>query len=190
MTKIPPMPLSFAPPQVWQKSRRVLGVVLAVVILAPVLLITKLEEMPAEAAKLHALPVQIPLVITGVLLPILAVWLVGLCFYGAEKLRFEIADGQLIVHTMLRQYTMPLAGVTARRTPAKLSLRLAGTGLPGFYTGFYLLGDQRARVWATQRQGGVVLEGPKRWFVTPTDIDGFLAAAKAAGAQVHDSPIA
>ncbi len=179
------VPLSFSPPQAWQRTRRVFGIVIVLAILAPMGIISRVLERPEEAAKIHGLPLQITLLVTAIVLPLLAIWLVWLCFAGAERLRFEVVDGTLKVHTLMRTYTMPLHGVVAKRTQAKLSLRLAGTGLPGLYTGLYLLGDQRARVWATVREGGVVLEGDKRWFLTPADIDGFLAAVKAAGAHVQ-----
>ena len=185
MSKLSHVPLSFSPPQSWRKARRMTGVVLALIALAPVFVVTRVLTLPGEAAKLHGLPLQVTLLVTVILMPVLATWLVALCFFGAERLRFEIADGALVVHTLLRTYKLPLLGVKVQRTSAKLSMRLAGTGLPGFYTGYYLLGDQRARVWATMREGGVVLDGAARWFITPADIDGFLEAAKAAGAHVQ-----
>ncbi len=184
MSKSLPVPMSFSPPQVWQRSRRVVGVLLAVATLVPMVIVSGVLTVPAEADKLHGLHLHIPVLVAMTVLPILAFWLVALCFLGAERLRYEIADGALKVHTLTSTFRMPLDGVTVQRTQAKLNLRLAGTGLPGLYTGLYLLGDTRARVWATQREGGVVLEGEKRWFVTPDDVDGFLAAARAAGAQV------
>jgi hypothetical protein len=182
-----PLALSFSPPNNWRRSRRVIGVVLALVTVAPMAVLVRVMTDPSEAAKVHGLPLQMTLLLTAVVLPLLAGWIAALCFVGVERLRFEIADGALIVHTLLRSYRMPLRGVPMQRTDAKLNLRLAGTGLPGLYTGIYLLGDRRARVWATVRSGGVVIEGPKRWFVTPADVDGFLAAAQAAGAEVTQS---
>ena len=183
------VPLSFSPPQVWRRTRRAVGVVLGLATLAPVVVLWRLMALPTEAGKLHGLPLQVTLLLTAIFLPLLAGWVVALCFVGAERLRFEIAEGTLIVHTLLRTYRMPLQGVPVRRSTAKLNLRLAGTGLPGLYTGIYLLGDQRARVWATVRTGGVVLEGPARWFVTPADTDGFIAAAQAAGAVVEQASV-
>ena len=180
-----PVPLSFSPPQVWQRSRRVLGVVLAIATLVPMGVLWRVMTIPAEAAKIHAWPLQMTLLLTAIVLPLLAIWLMALCFLGAERLRFEVVDGELVIHTLMRAYKMPLRGVTVRRTQARLSMRLAGTGLPGLYTGLYLLGDQRARGWATVREGGVLVEGEKRWFVTPADVDGFVAAAEAAGALVQ-----
>lgn len=183
-SKLSSVPLSFSPPQVWRRSRRWLGVVLAVVTLVPMVIVSGVLTRPSEAAKLDGLHLHLPVLIAVTVLPMLALWLIALCFLGAERLRYEIADGALTVHTLTRTYKMPLAGVTVQRTTAKLNMRLAGTGLPGLYTGYYLLGDTRARVWATLREGGVVVQGEKRWFVTPADVDGFVAAAKAAGAQV------
>lgn len=175
---------SFSPPQVWRRTRRLTGIVLALVTVVPVVVLWRIMAQPEQAAKIHGLPLQVVLLATAILVPLLAGWVVGLCFIGVERLRYEIADGVLTVHTFLRDYRMPLQGVTVARTEAKLNLRLAGAGLPGLYTGIYLLGDQRARVWATLRSGGVVILGKKRWFVTPADVDGFLAAARAAGANV------
>ncbi len=185
MRKTSLVPVSFYPPQAWQRTRRVVGVLIALAVLVPMGVLSHIQTIPEHAAKLHGMPVLFMLLFTSILLPLLSLWLLALCFRGAERLYFEIADGALIIHTLLRTYKMPLLGTTVRRTPAKLSLRLAGTGLPGLYTGLYLLGDQRARVWATVREGGVVVEGDKRWFVTPDDVEGFITAAAAAGALVQ-----
>jgi hypothetical protein len=180
-----PQTASFSPPIVWERTRRAFGVVLFFAVLSPMFVLSHVMASPDEAAKPHGWALKGMLLLSAVVLPLLAMWVMAICFRGAERLSFEIKHGDLIVHTLLRTYTLPLRGATVRRTDARLTWRLAGTGLPGLYTGLYVLGEQRARAWATQREGGVVIDGEKRWFITPEDSEGFLAAAREHGANVQ-----
>ena len=180
-----PTTASFSPPIVWERTRRTLGVLLFFAMLSPMFVLSHVLSSPDEAAKLHGTPLKATLLLVAVVVPLLALWVMAICFRGAERLRFEIKHGDLIVHTLLRTYTLPLRGANVRRTEARLTWRLAGTGLPGLYTGLYVLGEQRARAWATLREGGVVIDGEKRWFITPEDPEAFLAAAREHGANVQ-----
>lgn len=178
------LPQSFAAPQDWQRSRRTLGVLVAILMLLPLGFVTGLLHPFGMHAEPKDPNVQHVFLVVTLLLPLTATWLLLLCWKGAERLRFEVTRDSLVVHTLFRHYTLPLAGAHAGVSPNRLTLRLAGTGLPGLYTGFYLLGNTRVRVWATQRQGGVLVQGEKRWFVTPHDVSGFLRALHAAGVQM------
>lgn len=110
------------------------------------------------------------------------VLLVALAIRGPESMIYTVNAEGLTVRTLLRQRTLPLLGATVKRTPKGPSLRVAGTALPGYFTGWFLMDGRRVRVWATMRENGVLVEGAERWYVTPKDVEGFLAAAREAGA--------
>ncbi len=117
------------------------------------------------------------------LAPLLAIpMLVATFFVAPGRLRYEVGQGDLVVRTLLGARRFPLAGVAARAwTPGRV-LKLAGNGLPGYFTGWFSLDGRRTRVYATRLSDGVLIEGPTRVFVTPRAITPFLAALRANGA--------
>jgi hypothetical protein len=119
----------------------------------------------------------------ALLAPLLVVpMLVATFFLAPGRLRYEVGQGELVVRTMMGARRFPLAGATARRcTPGRVA-KLAGNGLPGYYTGWFYLDGGRARVYATRLADGVLVEGPARVFVTPAVVEPFLAALRANGA--------
>jgi len=87
------------------------------------------------------------------------------------------------VRTLIGAKRFALAGATARRcTPGRI-FKVAGNGLPGYYTGWYRLDGGSVRVYATRLTDGVLLEGTKRVFVTPAEVDAFIAELKSNGAS-------
>lgn len=108
--------------------------------------------------------------------------LVALTMRGPESMVYTVSAEGLTVRTLLGRRTVRLHGATVKRTPTGPSLRLAGTALPGYFTGWFLMDGRRVRVWATARENGVLVEGEERWYLTPEDVDGFLAATREAGA--------
>jgi hypothetical protein len=110
--------------------------------------------------------------------------LVGTFFVAPGRLRYAVEHGELVVRTLAATRRFPLAGATARRCTPGRALKVAGNGLPGYYTGFYRVDGASARVYATRLTDGVLLEGERRVFVTPEDVDGLLAELHRHGARV------
>ena len=117
------------------------------------------------------------------LLPVLLIpALVATFFVAPGRLRYEVGQGELLVRTLIGTKRFPLAGATARRlTPGRI-FKVAGNGLPGYYTGGYRLDGGSARVYATRLADGVLLEGTKRVFVTPAEVDAFVEELNRNGA--------
>jgi hypothetical protein len=109
---------------------------------------------------------------------VLAVW-------GPGRMRYSVEEGALHVRTMFAHKTFRGPEIRARRhRPAGMS-RVAGTALPGYYTGLFRESGESTRVFATTLEEGVLVEGPIRLFLSPDDADGLLAALRAAGATVE-----
>ena len=64
-------------------------------------------------------------------------------------------------------------------------LRVAGVGMPGYYTGLYWLEGGTVRLWATRAQDGILIDSGGRFLVTPEHAEEFLLAVQAVGAQVQ-----
>ena len=118
------------------------------------------------------------------LLPVLLIpVLVATFFVAPGRLRYEVGQGELLVRTLIGTKRFPLAGASARRhTPGRI-FKVAGNGLPGYYTGWYRLDGGSARVYATRLADGVLLEGTKRVFVTPAEVDAFVEELQRNGAN-------
>lgn len=105
-----------------------------------------------------------------------------LFFISPGRLRYLVRPGELEVAGLLRRRRWPLAGVTVRRFRPSAALRLMGTAMPGYYVGLFRMGGATVRVAATHLNEGVLVEGSRSVFVTPEDVDEFLAALQQAGA--------
>lgn len=110
----------------------------------------------------------------------------ALVVLSPRRLRFDVGEGALLVRTLWGTRRVPLSGATVRPDPAaRPTLRMFGIGMPGHQVGRYRIGGRTAQlylsnvkhaVWVEPAQGLPVL-------VSPEDVDGFLAAAKAQGAR-------
>jgi len=110
--------------------------------------------------------------------------LVATFFVAPGRMRYEVGQGELTVRTLLGPRRFPLAGATARRcTPARI-FKVAGSAMPGYYTGRFRLDGGPARVYATRLKDGILVEGTARVFVTPADPMGFLAELHHHGATL------
>jgi hypothetical protein len=69
-----------------------------------------------------------------------------------------------------------------------VTLRVAGTAMPGYYTGYFRADGQSTRVYATDLKDGVLLEGPARIYLSPADPEAFLAALREEGGTVTEEP--
>ncbi len=107
---------------------------------------------------------------------------------GPRRLRYGVGGGDLVVRGALRTRRYALAGRTARRGDATAWLRLFGTSLPGFHVGLFRQKGFNARLAATRLDDGVHLDGRPALFVSPADVDGFLAALRENGAAVVPAP--
>lgn len=103
---------------------------------------------------------------------------------GTRPLVYEIVGSELIVPAHLRSVRVSLSGATVERRVLSRAIRLAGTGLPGFRLGHFWSDVGRHHVAATDLSHGLLVRGARMVYITPEDVEGFLAAAKSAGATV------
>lgn len=104
-------------------------------------------------------------------------------FVAPGRLRYRVRQGALEVRTLLASRHVEVLGSVVTRYRPRKALKLAGSGFPGYFTGWFLLDGARTRVYATTLREGVLIEGKSRVFVTPADPEGLLAALVAAGAH-------
>lgn len=102
-----------------------------------------------------------------------------------RRLRYRIEPGLLIVRTWLVTRTVGLHGAVARPHSPAITLRLAGTALPGYYAGLFRADGQKLRIYATADRDGIAIESDRRVWVTPPDNTAFLEGLRAAGARVE-----
>jgi hypothetical protein len=109
-------------------------------------------------------------------------------FLAVPRMRFHVGARRFEVRTIFGDRHWPIAGLKARRHVPDFGLRLMGTSLSGYATGWFIVDRRRTRVYATSKDAGVLLEGPDiRLFVTPADAAGMVGALRLAGADVQDS---
>jgi hypothetical protein len=119
---------------------------------------------------------------------VLAAALVIVFVVAPARLRYTVADGALEVRTLLFTRRLPLAGVRARPHRPLLGARLSGFAIPGHVVGSWLFDTMPTTVLASVRDGGVLLEGEGRFFVSPREPELFLAALGGQGATVVAKP--
>ena len=128
------------------------------------------------------------LVLKGVLLIVTlpVVIYVGMAFFLApRRLRYRLGGGELEIQLLLLRKRFPITALHVRRHTPTRALRWGGTAMPLYYAGSFSVDGIATRVYATTiEREGILLDGTPRLFVTPADIDGFLAAARANGAHV------
>jgi hypothetical protein len=140
----------------------------------------RVELPPPDATTLHvAVFVGIVVALVG------ATMIIATLLLGPRRMVYRVGDGRLEVRTIFGRREWPASSLKAHAHASRLQLRLAGTGAPGYYTGYYLADGKRTRVYATDPSSGVLIEGPARIFVSPADREGFLAALRAEGATVE-----
>jgi len=137
-------------------------------------------QVSAATSGLRALFALLALALVAVV-----AWFVALCGWGAERMRYVVGPGWVEVRTILGTHRQVTSGLVARRRTGRIGWRVAGTAMPGLYTGWYRVDGRSARIWTTRPSDGVLLEGNKRWVVSPEHEAAFVAALREAGAQVH-----
>lgn len=112
----------------------------------------------------------------------LAVPLPWIAWRLSRPLVYRIEGGALVVPGVLRPVEVALPGARVRREPLRKAWRIGGAALPGLYVGWFRAQGGTVHVAATSLRDGVMVEGSRRVYVTPEDIDGFVAALERAGA--------
>jgi len=129
------------------------------------------------------LAVGLPLSAVVLLPTLFAVWLV----WAPHVVELEIDDGRLHITTapapVSRHRIVDLANVVSvEERHLGRGRRIAGTGLPGYYTGTYRVDGANTKIFTTSIEEGVLIEGPGvRVFVNPENERGFLDAIRSMG---------
>jgi hypothetical protein len=110
---------------------------------------------------------------------------VALMLLGPGRMAYRIGEGRLEVSTLFGGRSWPLKELRARPHRPHVTLRVAGTAAPGYYTGLFRVDGTNTRIYATDLKSGVLLEGPARVYLSPADVTAFLEALRVAGAQVE-----
>jgi hypothetical protein len=135
---------------------------------------------PADATPIRVLP------LAGALVAVLVGLMVGsLVLLGPSRMVYRIGEGRLEVSTLFGSRSWTLAAMRARAHHPNVTLRVAGTSLPGYHTGLFRVDGESTRLYATDLKRGVLLEGPARVYLSPEDVGGFLDALRAAGVHVE-----
>jgi hypothetical protein len=104
---------------------------------------------------------------------------------GPRRMTYRVGQGRLEVSTVFGRRSWPLKELRARPHSPNATQRVAGTGAPGYYTGIFRVDGVNTRVYATDLQSGVLLEGPARVFLSPERVAAFLDALRVGGARVQ-----
>jgi hypothetical protein len=108
-----------------------------------------------------------------------------LLLLGPSRMRYLGGNGALEVHTLYGRKRWATAGAHARAyTPARM-LRLAGTGAPGYFTGFFRESGKTTRVYATALDRVLLFEGEARVILSPEDRVAMLRALEQEGAAIE-----
>ena len=105
---------------------------------------------------------------------------------GPSRLSYVVRDDFVEVRTLFARRRWLTAGMRARRHRPRVTLRLAGSAMPGYYTGYFRADGKTTRLYATTLEDGVLLEGPARVYLSPADPAAFLDALREAGAEVAE----
>jgi hypothetical protein len=103
---------------------------------------------------------------------------------GPGRMRYEVGNGLLVVHSLFSTKRWIIAGARAGTyTPGRL-WRVFGASAPGYCTGIYRESGKRTRVCATEIDRVLLFEGAARIILSPEDRQGMLQALAAQGAIV------
>lgn len=120
-----------------------------------------------------------PLSIIGILM------LSALLLMGPGRMVYLVGDGALEVRTIFGRKRWPTAGARAKEhTPSRL-WRMAGSAVPGYYTGIFRESGETTRVYATDLGRALLFEGAQRIIVSPQDRAGMLRALEEEGVTVE-----
>ncbi len=122
---------------------------------------------------------------TGAALLLLSSVMLTMVFVvGPKRMRYVIDGGELTVQTIFSRRSWPVHELKARAHLPRVTMRVAGTAFPGYYTGLFRCDGATTRVYATDlKSPGVLIEGPARVFLSPQNPAAFLAALAESGAS-------
>jgi hypothetical protein len=117
---------------------------------------------------------------------LIATLMIGsLLLFGPSRMRYLVGGGALEVRTIFGKKRIELAGVHARpHVPSRL-WRIAGSAMPGYFTGLFREEGKNTRVYATDLTRTVlIVSGDARVIVSPESREAFLGALEEQGASV------
>jgi len=117
-----------------------------------------------------------------------AVMVGALLLLGPKRMRYLVGEGSIEVRTLFGKKRWPTKGARAKEyVPARLR-RLAGTSMPGYFTGIFRENGKTVRVYATALDRVILLEGPVRLILSPEDPAALLAALHDEGVVLELGP--
>ena len=131
--------------------------------------------------------VRIQLGVACALVVLVTVFLANIAFLAVPRMRFHVGARRFELRTVFTAKEWPTASLRARRHDARFGIRLFGTSIPGFKTGWFMVDGKKTLVHATG-DSGVLLEGDTRVFLTPDDPEGMLRSLGLAGATIAPGP--
>jgi PH (Pleckstrin Homology) domain-containing protein len=179
--EVSPLPREFEMDPGPVKARIAAGVVLLGVLAASLAAVVVAARSCAAGATALLSMVGVG---AGVLLVVLMGYMAAITFFAVSRTRFHVGARRFGVRTLFREKHWPMDGLRARKHAPHFELRLFGTSMPGYLSGWFLVDGKKTLVYATRRDEGVLLEGDTRVFVTPADPDGMLDALRLAGAEI------
>ncbi|GEM49429.1 PH domain-containing protein [Deinococcus cellulosilyticus] len=109
---------------------------------------------------------------------VISLFILGICLLavlGPMRMRYIITDQSLILRGFAGEQKLALQDLRAQVLEPSISLRMIGTGVPGYFTGLYSSQQGNIRVVATTTSRGILLEHPRgKVFITPEDEELFL----------------
>jgi hypothetical protein len=189
VTTVSPLPHDYEVDPGPAGARRTVGLVLTS-ILAVVLAVLALVFVRATSAAgggLTGTPLPIVGLVLGTALFALVAYLASITFLAVPRMRFHVGARRFEIRTLFGTRVFHTDGLRATRYVPRFELRLMGTAMAGYYTGWFLIDGQRTLVYATGRGEGVLLEDAStRVFVTPANVSGMLESLRLAGVKVEE----
>ncbi|GGJ54352.1 PH domain-containing protein [Deinococcus roseus] len=116
--------------------------------------------------------------IPSFVLLVVSLLVLGICLLavlGPLRMKYIITEQSLILKGFSGQKVLPIKDLKAQVLEPSISLRVMGTGVPGYFTGLYASEQGNIQVIATTTSRGVLLEHAKgKVFITPEDEELFL----------------
>ncbi len=103
-------------------------------------------------------------------------------FIAPGRLRYRVTPGHVEVVLTVTTKRFSISNCIARASTPESSAKIAGSSIPGYYSGLFRVDGMSTRVYATRMQNGVLIEGPDlRLYLSPEDPHAFLEALRALG---------
>jgi hypothetical protein len=114
---------------------------------------------------------------------LVAVLLMATFLVAPRRLLYGVGGGELVVRTLFRRRSWALRYLNVCSYVPNRPARIIGSSFPGYYTGMFREQGRSLLVYATDLAKGVLLEGTQRIYLSPDDLEGFLAVLIAEGAR-------